>query len=158
MDATHTLHRSAPVRGRRALGAYAAAAWAVLFALVHVYWLLGGRAGLPEGQDLYDNLPLLVINVLAIPLSFMAAALALALVRPWGARFSVKPLRLGVWGTAGLLLVHALPSVPDWVRLAAGSLAASELGTDERFVTLLYEPWFFTGGLLFCLAGLGFRR
>jgi hypothetical protein len=54
--------------------------------------------------------------------------------------------------------VHALPTVPDWVMLAAGSKSAGGLGADERFVTLLYEPWFFAGGVLFGLAGLAFRR
>lgn len=139
------------------VGAYAAAAWAVLFALVHVYWLAGGRAGLPAGQSLFDNVPLLVVDVAAIPLSLAGAVLALALVRPWGARISRRWLSVGVWGTAGLLLVHALPTVPDWVGLAAGTEAAGDLGADERFITLLYEPWFFAGGVLFVLAGLAFR-
>ncbi|TDD61838.1 DUF3995 domain-containing protein [Actinomadura darangshiensis] len=146
------------VRRGSGFGAYAAAAWGVLFALVHVYWVLGGRAGLPAGLDLHDNVPLLVIDVIAIPVSFAAAVLALAVVQPWGGRLPRKWLKLGVWGTAGLLLVHALPSVPDWVALAAGSKTVSDFSTDERFVTLLYEPWFITGGILFCLAGLAFRR
>lgn len=161
MDATKTLHTRAlhpGVTSRRGLGAYAAATWSVLFALVHVYWLLGGRAGLPDGMDLFGNTALLIIDVIAIPLSFGAAALALALVRPWGERFPRRLLRAGVWGTTGLLLVHALPSIPDWIALAAGTRTLGDFSADERFVTVLYEPWFLAGGLLFGAAALATRR
>ncbi|WP_433330819.1 DUF3995 domain-containing protein [Spirillospora sp. CA-294931] len=128
---------------------YAAATWGVVFSLVHVYWVLGGQAGLPADLDLFDNLPLLVIDVIAIPVSLVAAALAVGLVRPWAGRRLIK---VGVWTTAALLIVHALPSVPDWVSLAAGTRAASDLSTNEHFVTFLYEPWFMVGGVLFALA------
>src|SRR2546422_785176 len=60
-------------------GAYAAAAWGSFFSFVHLYWLLGGRLGLPAGLSLTDHAPLLVIDILAIPGCLAAAALALAL-------------------------------------------------------------------------------
>ena len=66
---------------------YAACAWALAFAVVHLYWGLGGAAGLPPGRSVADNTALLVIDLVAIPLCLAAAALALALVRPWGGRF-----------------------------------------------------------------------
>ncbi|WP_225838919.1 DUF3995 domain-containing protein [Streptomyces sp. NK08204] len=70
---------------------------------------------------------------------------------------STRLLTAGLWGTAALLLLHAAPSVPDWVALAVGTRAASGLDAMSRFATLLYEPFFMAGGLLFTLASLGRR-
>ncbi|MEV7690183.1 DUF3995 domain-containing protein [Streptomyces bungoensis] len=137
--------------------ACAAAGWATAFSLIHLYWLLGGRIGLPAGLAVRDNTPLLVINVLSIPLCAVAAVLALALVRPWGARLPAGLLTVGARGTAALLLLHAAPSVPDWVALAAGARTTSDLDAMGRFATFLYEPFFMAGGLLFALASLAVR-
>ncbi|GAA2814278.1 hypothetical protein GCM10010441_43770 [Kitasatospora paracochleata] len=145
-----------PTAARRT-AAHAAAAWGVAFSLVHVYWLLGGRTGLPEGRTIWGNTPLLVIDVLAIPGCAVAAALALALVRPWGARVPRRLLTVGLRGTAVLLLAHSTPSVPDWLALAAGSRTADDLDAMARFATFLYEPFFLAGGVLFTLAALAHR-
>ncbi|MFF4345155.1 DUF3995 domain-containing protein [Kitasatospora sp. NPDC001540] len=139
------------------LAARAAAAWSALFALVHLYWLLGGRVGLPDGLSVRDNTPLLVVDVAAVPLCAAAAALALALVRPWGARIPRRRLLLAARATALLLIVHAAPSVPDWTALALGRRSAADLDAMARFATLLYEPFFLAGGLLFALAAFGRR-
>ncbi|BAJ30074.1 MULTISPECIES: DUF3995 domain-containing protein [Kitasatospora] len=135
-----------------ACAAYAAAAWSALFALVHLYWLLGGRLGLPDGLSVRDSTPLLVIDVVAVPLCAAAAGLALALVRPWGARLPARPLRVAARGTALLLVAHAVPSVPDWIALALGRSSPAGLDAMARFATFLYEPFFLAGGLLFALA------
>ncbi|MBC2875048.1 MULTISPECIES: DUF3995 domain-containing protein [Streptomyces] len=137
--------------------AYAAAAWAIAFSLVHLYWLFDGRIGLPAGLSVRGDTPLLVIDVLAVPVCAVAAALALALVRPWGTRLPAGPLTVLLWGTTALLLFHAAPSVPDWAALAVGARTASDLDAMGRFATFLYEPFFMTGGLLFALACLGRR-
>ncbi|MEU5880926.1 DUF3995 domain-containing protein [Spirillospora sp. NPDC047279] len=155
----NVVHRGGTGRSRLRTGAaYAAAGWGVLFALVHVYWLAGGRAGLPSGQSIFDSTALLVIDVIAIPVSFAAAALALALTRPWGGRFRRRTLLTGAWAAAVLMVVHALPTMIDWVALAAGERTAGELTAEERFVTFLYEPWFLAGGILFALAAFAHRR
>jgi len=155
MNTTLTLDDRRPAL--RNAGAYAAAAWGVLFSLVHVYWLAGGRAGLPNGQSIFDNTPLLIIDVVAIPVSAIAAALALALVRPWGERLPRRMLLAGTWGATALMIVHALPSTVDWAALAVGAKSSSELTAEERFATFLYEPWFMAGGVLFGLAALAFQ-
>ncbi|MEV4253621.1 DUF3995 domain-containing protein [Spirillospora sp. NPDC049652] len=141
---------SAPLLGRSA--AYAAAIWGVLFSAVHIYWLADGRLGLPGGRGIYGTPALLVIDVIAIPASLGAAGLALAVVRPWGGRLPRRILRATVWGTAALLVLHALPSAVDWVALASGAREVADLSAEERFATFLYEPWFMTGGVLFGLA------
>jgi hypothetical protein len=140
------------------VSAYGAAAWGVAFAGIHLYWLLGGRVGLPAGQSLFDNLPLLIIDVIAIPLCLVAALLAYSLIRPKSARFGRRTLLIGAWGTAALLVGHALPATIDWGALLAGARTMDDLGSLERFSTLLYEPFFMAGGAFFAVAALCCQR
>ncbi|MFI9156508.1 DUF3995 domain-containing protein [Kitasatospora aureofaciens] len=134
--------------------AYAAATWSAAFSLVHLYWLLGGRTGLPDGLSVTGNTPLLVIDVLAVPGCAVAAVLALAVVRPWGGRLPGRLLGFALRGIAAVLLVHSVSSVPDWLALATGARTTADFDAMGRFATLLYEPFFMTGGLLFGLAAL----
>lgn len=138
-------------------GPWVAALWSVAFGIVHGYWAAGGRWALPDELDIRDNLALLVIDLVAVPLCAVAAWLALALggiVRPWPSRRHV------VWagaGTAGLLVVHAAPAIVEWFRLATG-LRAGDVGEREWFSLAVYEPWFLTGGILFALVTWRARR
>ncbi|MFJ5229982.1 DUF3995 domain-containing protein [Kitasatospora sp. NPDC088391] len=145
---------TAPVRRAAAL---AAAGWSALFSLVHLYWLLGGRVGLPDELSVLDNTPLLVIDIAAVPMCAVAAALALALLRPPTGRIPAARLLLAARATAALLVFHALPSIPDWAALAFGHESVADLDTMARFATFLYEPFFLAGGLLFGLAAFGRR-
>ncbi|MEV8097696.1 DUF3995 domain-containing protein [Kitasatospora sp. NPDC085879] len=156
-DARHAADGTPPTVSLPAIrraAAWAACAWATAFSLIHLYWLLGGRAGLPAGHSLYANTPLLVIDIVAIPLCAAAAAFALALVRPWGTRLPRRLHTTALWATTALLILHAAPSVPDWVALAAGTRTTADLDAMVRFAALFYEPFFMTGGLLFALASL----
>src|SRR5688572_21278282 len=96
---------------------YAACAWALVFAAVHLYWGLGGTAGLPPGLSLFENTALFVIDLVAIPLCVAGGLLALALVQPWGRRLPRRLLLAAAWGTAALCAVHAVPTVVDAVVL-----------------------------------------
>ncbi|MGW7444425.1 DUF3995 domain-containing protein [Kitasatospora sp. NPDC054795] len=153
METTRDTGWNRVVRG----AGYAAAGWAVAFALVHLYWLADGRLGLPDGRSVWSSTPLLVIDVIAIPLCAVAAAVALAPLRRWGARVPARLLGTALWGTTALLVLHAAPSVPDWIALAVGSRSGAELDAPARFVTFGYEPFFLAGGLLFAAASLGHR-
>ncbi len=136
---------------------YAACGWGIAFAAVHLYWALGGTMGLPPGWSLRSNTPLLVIAVIAIPLCLGAAALALALVRPWGRRFPRWLLLSATWGVAALFVIHAAPALPDYVGLVLGRRAGA-LTPPDRFDLFLYEPWFLVGGIVFGLAAWGYQR
>lgn len=136
---------------------YAASAWGVVFALVHVYWVLGGRLGLPSDQSIYDNTPLLVIDIIAIPLCLIAAALPLAIVHGWWARIPERWLYRAMWATAALFVIHAIPSIVEVVAMALG-LISREMTTEEKYVMFLYEPWFLLGGILFTLAAHRLRE
>ncbi|MEV0134857.1 DUF3995 domain-containing protein [Dactylosporangium sp. NPDC050688] len=145
--------RSARQRWARRVSV-AAAAWAVVFAAVHVYWLAGGTAGLPGGMSLLDNRPLLIIDVLAVPALAVGGYLAW-LLPGGGPRWLRRRLRLvSGWTVAVVLLAHSLPTVPDWARLILTEARLTDLPALQRFSAGLYEPWFLVGGLLFLAATL----
>jgi hypothetical protein len=130
--------------------AYGACLWGFTFALVHLYWLTGGTLGLPPGLSVRSNTPLLIIDVIAIPLSTLAAVLAMAFVRPLGRFVSRRLLLTGGLSITAINLSHSLPSVVELITgLARGTNRYSSV---ERFALYLYEPWFFVGGMLFALA------
>ncbi|WP_112262239.1 DUF3995 domain-containing protein [Lentzea terrae] len=129
----------------------AAAAWCALFAALHVYWALGGSAGLAE-----------------------SAGADLAAHRP--AWFVLG----GLWGVAAVLLVGAwicLDLTQRWRRLLALLGGAVLLGrglvveialltTDlphqvgerqTRWSLWLWNPWFVLGGVLVLAAYLSTR-
>ena len=148
-----------PIRtGWRGVVAYLACAWAVLFSLLNVYLLAGGTIGLPAGETVFDNTPLLVTAIVAIPASLAAATVALALVQGWGRLLPRALLLVAVWLVGVGLIAHAVPVLPDWVMLVIGAKLTSELSEDHRFSALAYQPWFMIGGVLFCLAALGSHR
>jgi Protein of unknown function (DUF3995) len=137
--------------------AYAATTWAFVFALVHLYWALGGTAGLPKGMSVDVNPALFVIDVLAVPLCLVGALLALSLVRPWGRRIPRRLLLAGAWAVCALLVVHSAPT------LVAGGLVVTDLSDAEpsvleRWSLFVYEPWFFMGGILYGTAAWGYDR
>ncbi len=137
--------------------AYSAGAWALVFAAVHLYWALGGTAGLPHGMSVDMNPALFVIDVLAVPLSVVGALLALSLVRPWG-RLLPRRLLLGsAWAVCALLIVHSAPTLVEGGLVVTGLRDAKPSGL-ERWSLFVYEPWFFMGGVLYGAAAWGYGR
>lgn len=137
--------------------AFAACTWAIAFAAVHLYWGLGGSAGLPPGRSVSDNAALFVINLVAIPLCLIGALLALALLQPWGRRLPRRWLLAAGWSTSALFIVHTLPAIAKGVLIVLG-IHADALSAEERFSLFLYEPYWFAGGVLFGLAALNLQR
>lgn len=147
---------------------YAAAGWALAFAVRGVYWALGGTVGLGTLSDgirqaAADRDPDLFAALWAtVALEIVAAGLALALVRPWGRRLPRRlPLVGGkavpgwvllilAWGAGTVLAGHG------GLFVGFGLLAASgvvEPTVDVRWYALFWGPWFLLGGLLFMAAG-----
>lgn len=144
--------------GRRAAWAgYAACTWALVFAVVHLYWGLGGTVGLPPGLSVYDNTALFVIDLLAIPLCVLGALLALALVQPWGGRLPRWMLLSAAWGASALFVAHALPAVVDAVVIALGQ-RTERLTPVDRYSLFLYEPYWLLGGILFGVTAWHYTR
>jgi hypothetical protein len=129
----------------RRILAYAAAVWAVLFAIPHVYWAAGGDAGLgghPMGGVL------LAIDFAAVVLAVVAAGVGLALAQPVVPRLAI----VGGWGASALLGLRGIAGVvPGLLTLLTGH------GDWPVFVAV-FEVLFCTGGVLFALATLEARR
>jgi hypothetical protein len=137
--------------------AYAAAAWALLFAAMSFYWALGGTVGLDTlGVEIErdararesDTIALVWVTGL---LKLAAAALALALVRPWA---RVLPRRLWViasWIVGLGLLAYALANFVQHGLMKAGAVDTPEaLGSSAATWHLAFwDPFWLLGGLLF---------
>lgn len=141
--------RAASTGGARSTtwASYAACAWAFAFAAAHVYWGLGGRAGLPVGVPMTGAL--FVVNLVAIPLCLVSALLALALVRPWGRLIPRWMLLAAAWGACALLVLRGGVGL---VQLLGSALEQVPL------LIVLAEPRFLVGGILFGMAAWGYQR
>jgi hypothetical protein len=149
--------RPAPMPARADVGAYAACAWSLAFAAVHLNWALGGTALLPLGMSVGMNPALFVIDVIAVPLCLLGALLALSFVRPWGRAFPRRALLACGWGVCAILVLHSAPTLVRGALVAVGLLDA-DLSVLERWSLFVYEPWFFTGGLLYGLSAWCYGR
>lgn len=143
-----------------------AAAVAAFSALISVYWAVGGTIGLDtvggglEDLARSDDVRATALVWTTVVLKALAVALALALVRPWGARLP-RPLLLAVGGlgAAVLTLYGTLLTVVG--ALALTGLLATDAVTDRYALTwhvLFWDPVFLFWGLLLGAATLNFRR
>ncbi len=155
--------------GRRAPGAaaaYAAAVVAFGYALMSLYWALGGHALISTIGGYVERfarqggaLPVLV--ALAVTLAKLAGGLlALALARPWG---RVVPRRwlLAVSAVAsGLLVVYGGLNVLLGALVLTGVIhpAGGVDRTALRWHVGVWDLWFLVWGILLALATLGYWR
>lgn len=136
----------------------AAASWAGLFALVHLYWALGGSVGLAEsaGRTLAQERPLgfVLTGLYGVALALaVAAALGLLLTRDRSPRL----LPLCGFTVSAVLLLRA--GVVEALLLTDAGYGGGDIGAAQRFWSLvLWNPWFLVGGVLFGFAAAGARR
>ena len=136
---------TAPRSSTTVWAGYAACVWALLFTAPHVYWAVGGGIGL-EGRPMSGALR--VVNLVSIPLSLVAALIALATIRSWGGMFPRWLLGSAAWGACAVLSV----------RGGAG-LIQNALGQEEPPPLFrLFEPGFLVGGILFGAAAWFYGR
>lgn len=121
---------------------YAACAWALLFAAMHIYWALGGTAGLPSGKMVPEaGGALLAIDVAAIPLCIVAGLIALALVQPWGRIIPRWMMLAAAWAAGVAFALRAVVGL-----LQDGLAVTSGIPLDPMDP---YDLWFLLGGILF---------
>ena len=155
--------------GPPALGtitAHAAAIAAFAYALLSLYWAVGGR-GLVSTVGGYvaqfarrgGAVPV-VVALAATAAKVAGGLLALALVRPWG---RLVPRR---WLLAGAAAASALLAGYGAVNVAAGALVLSGVihpagrvdRTALRWHAGVWDLWFLVWGILLALATAGYRR
>lgn len=132
-------------------------AWMLLVAMVYASWATGGPALLPAGFDVRGHLPLLAVDLVAIPLC-LVGAVVVWLLRPdqpasrLRSRWWVRPP--AAFGAA-LMLAHVASGV---VRLTLGSWFGHPADDLARMVFWLYEPYWLLGGVLLALTLHGHGR
>jgi hypothetical protein len=151
---------------RTAWAGYAACAWGLIFAATSFYWGSGGRRGLDtlggsieKRAQAGDTLIYLAAWATGV-LKVVGAALALALVRPWGARLPRRAVAVLGW------IAAVVTSVYGAVLVTAGALVATGVVTPSTPVAwkpLLWHLWvwdlsFLIWGVLFFVALWGFLR
>jgi hypothetical protein len=138
---------------RRSLPAYAAALWALIFAVFHVVWAAGWYIGLdPEQARIaFAKTPFLVYDIVVAGMCALAVPVALALTMPWGRRVPRRLVGFFAWGGTGLLVLRSVASVVQAVYLIGVGELVIGFGT-------LWELWFYVGATLFGLATWRFWR
>ena len=149
------------VLGSRRWG-HAAAAWAGLFAALHLFWAAGGALGLAEsaGRELAAERPLWFVaaGLYGVALALVAAAaLGVLLARsPLTGRAGWSLPLLGA-GVAVLLLVRAV-GIQALLLSDAGYGGGAVSPAQRWWTLLLWNPWFLFAGLLFGPAAGAARR
>jgi hypothetical protein len=146
---------------------YAAAGCALAFAVVTLYWGLGGRLGLDlVGKEIIRladdrDAGFLIAAWVSGLLKLAGAVLALALVQPWGRRVFPRRLLLAVgWACSALLIVYGAGTVINMLLVVAGGIPVpAEMDWRGFYGHLcLWDPWFLLWGLLLALATRNLAR
>jgi hypothetical protein len=140
---------------------YVAAGWSAAFAVLHLFWALGGSAGLAEsaGAQLARQrpAPFVVGGLYGVALALVvAAALGIALARNPLARGHRWVVLLGA-GVAAVLLLRAV-GVELLLLTAADYGGGAISGAQRQWTLVLWNPWFLVGGIAFALAAAGSRH
>ena len=146
--------------------AYAAAIAAFGYALVDLYWALGGRALLSTVGGYVEQLArrggaLPVLIALAATTAKVAGGvLALALARPWGRVVPRGWLLAGSAGASALLVVYGGVNVLLEALVLSGVIhpAGSVNRTALRWHAGVWDLWFLVWGILLALATIGYWR
>lgn len=148
------------------IAAYAACVVAALYAVVSFYWALGGTAGIDTlGGELEqlarDGDPLVLwLAGAAGVLKVAGAALALALVRPWGRVVPRRLLLVAAWAGSVVLVLYGGLNVVGGALVLAGTVDVS--GPLDRTAlwwhVLVWDLWFLVWGLLLGLAAWRYGR
>jgi hypothetical protein len=148
--------------------AYAASAWAFLFAVPSFYWAVGGTGGLDSivSADLvrlaHHRVPWFVAVLwITGAMKVFAGLITLAMVRRRGGIFPGWMLLILAWGAGTLLAWHGALFVGAGSLMLGGFISGPPnpgLWAVVRWYTLLWGPWFVCGGVLFMAAGWSFLR
>jgi hypothetical protein len=134
-------------RSRISWAAYAAAVWALIFAVFHVIWATGWYVGLdPEQARIaFAKTPFFIYDLVVAGMCAFAVPVALALTMPWGRRIPRWLAGLFAWGGTGLLVLRSVASVVQTVYL----IGSGQFVVESRG---LWELWFYLGATLFSVA------
>jgi hypothetical protein len=139
-----------------------AAAWCAVFAAVHLFWAVGGTAGLASsaGRELAERRPVsfVVFGLFGVAVLLLAG---IALVMLTSGR--IGPERLSrvaglVAAVVGVTLVIRGAALEVLLATGAGGLRTTVGPLETRWSLALWNPWFALGGALFLWTALRARR
>jgi hypothetical protein len=144
--------------------AYGACVVAAAYAVVSLYWALGGTAGLdrvggvPERMARSGGTVALLVIAVTILVKVLGALLALALARPRERRLPRRVLLVACVGAAAVLVVYGAAQVTAEALVETGAIkpSGSVDWTALRWHLELWDPWFLVWGLLLALATRGY--
>jgi len=146
--------------------AYAAAIVAFGYALMDLYWALGGHAlvstvgGYAEQFARQGGALPVLLAVAAMAAKVAGGLLALALVRPWGRVVPRGWLLAGSAGASVLLVAYGGVYVLVGALVLSGAVhpAGSVDRTALRWHVGVWDLWFLVWGILLALAAVGYWR
>lgn len=133
--------------------AYAAAVWALLFAVLHVVWAFGWYVGLDaeQARRAFQQNWFLVYDLIAAAMCAFGVIIVLAIIRSWERVVPRRILKLLLWFGTGLLVLRGAAGIIKIIYLAA-------TGRNILETAALWDVWFCLGALLFCLTIWQFRN
>ena len=146
--------------------AYAAAVIAFAYALVSLYWAVGGHGlvstvgGYVEQFARRGGATPVLVALAATGAKVAGGLLALALVRPWGRVVPRRWLLLGSTGASVLLVAYGGLNVLAGALVLSGVVhpAGSVDRTVLRWHVGVWDLWFLVWGVLLALATAGYWR
>jgi hypothetical protein len=181
MNETHrttanlTTPRRVPVASSRERGdspnwgryaAYAAFAWAILFAIPNLYWAAGGTLGAGtiggeiEQQALDRETGMVATLWITGLLKVAGAIFVLALVQPWGRRLPRRLMITLGWGGGLSMMLYGISLLVQHGLMLTDVIDRQESldATALRWHFLFWDPWWLLGGVLFALAAWFYMR
>jgi hypothetical protein len=146
------------------VAAYAAAGIAFAYAVVSLYWALGGHAFIDTVGGYVQQfarrggaIPLLAALAAAVA-KVVGGLLALALVRPWGSMVRRQWLLIVSAGASVLLIAYGGLNVLLGALVLSGVIhpAGSVDRTALRWHVGVWDLWFLVWGILLALATVGY--
>lgn len=163
-ESTEAKARPARGFGWTTWAAYAACAWALLFALMSFYWALGGEFGvntLGSGIQALAHDPGFVAVVWLTGVAKVVGGLfALTLVRPWTLWLPpIWKLVLAWVGGIGLALYGGVQIIIEGLVLGGAVQVSGAVDWEGlRWHVWFWDPWWLLGGVLFLLAAWQYQR
>jgi hypothetical protein len=170
------MNRAEAARGRPAppatgagigvIAAYAAAVLAFGYALVSVYWAVGGQGllstvgGFAEQAARQGGAGAVLLGLVAAAAKVVGGLLALALVRQWGRVIPRLWLLIASAAASVLLVVYGGLNVLGGVLVLSGAYHPSG-GVDRtalRWHAGVWDLWFLVWGILMAIATVSYWR
>jgi len=124
--------------------AYAAAAWAFVFAVFHLIWAAGWYVGLDaeKAKEMFAVPWKFAYDLVIAAMCVIAIPVAVAFVQPWGRHLPRKLFGAIAWfGTSLLVLRGAGSFIQTAYLVVTGQFA-------EGLRSVLWELWFYLGSIL----------